>query len=41
VAQLRGESLDECAAHTTAAARALFGVPAPAGQSGRAALAGF
>jgi len=31
VALLRGESLDDCAAHTTAAARALFGVPAPAG----------
>ena len=29
VARLRGESLAECAAHTTAAARRLFGIPAP------------
>jgi TatD DNase family protein len=29
VAQLRGETLEECAAHTTAAARRLFGLPAP------------
>ena len=27
VARLRGESLEECSAHTTAAARALFGLP--------------
>jgi TatD DNase family protein len=27
VARLRGESVEECAAHTTAAARALFGLP--------------
>jgi TatD DNase family protein len=29
VARLRGETLEECAAHTTAAARRLFGLPAP------------
>jgi len=29
VARLRGESLEECAAHTTAAARALFAIAAP------------
>jgi len=34
VARLRGESLRDCAAHTTAAARALFGIPALAGGSG-------
>jgi TatD DNase family protein len=30
VARLRGETLEDCAAHTTAAARQLFGLPAPA-----------
>ena len=29
VARLRGESPEECAAHTTAAARALFGLATP------------
>ncbi len=31
VARLRGESLADCAAHTTAAARRLFGIPVAAG----------
>jgi TatD DNase family protein len=31
VARLRGESLADCAAHTTEAARRLFGLPGPAG----------
>ncbi|HVN99318.1 MAG TPA: TatD family hydrolase [Steroidobacteraceae bacterium] len=31
VARLRGESPEECAAHTSAAARRLFGLPPPAG----------
>jgi TatD DNase family protein len=30
VARLRGETLADCATHTTAAARRLFGFPAPA-----------
>jgi len=29
VARLRGETVEDCAAHTSAAARALFGLPAP------------
>ncbi|MBS0387252.1 MAG: TatD family hydrolase [Proteobacteria bacterium] len=36
VARLRGESIEECAAHTTAAARQLFGIASPDSDARRA-----
>jgi len=41
VARLRGETLVDCCAHTSAAARALFGLAAPASVTARLSVAGL